>query len=263
MNGVWQRVADRIRESLGQARRAVPHPKAKSSARTIWSGVDTLVGRKEHNRFNRHKRKDEAPLMGSSSHDANDDDLARAKRLLQTSDRIELPPRDERLTFPALVSELIKKNQTVRRNLLPPGLQASEAKETVDVFISYPRSSRDRIVAINNGLVAAGYSVFFDFETLRGGDEFSEVIDYQLKGARAVVACWSPTSFKSRWCQSEWRVALNHRNLVPIMIETFTFDDIPTEFNGIHYIDFTNFSGSPQELCFTSLLRSIAPFMSR
>jgi hypothetical protein len=201
--------------------------------------------------------------MGGSSHDANDDDLARAKRLLQTSDRIALPNPDEKLTFPELVSELIQKNPAVRRDPQPTGPPSSKPTATADLFISYPKSSRERIVAINNGLVAAGYSVFFDFESLRSGEQFEEVIDYQVKGARAVVACWSPTSFKSRWCKSEWRVAVHHRNLIPIMIEPFTFEDIPTEFNAFHYIDFTTFRGSPQELCFANLLKSIIPFMSK
>ena len=77
------------------------------------------------------------------------------------------------------------------------------------MFISYASQSHERIMVINNALLAAGYSVFFDFEALHGGDHFADVMIEQLKGARAVVACWSPVSFKSRWCKSEWRVGLD------------------------------------------------------
>jgi hypothetical protein len=203
--------------------------------------------------------------MGTSSHEANDDDLARAKKLLNTSDYIDIPNASERLTFPDLVTQLIDKNRDVHHDLEPDHLVTPLAPRThtVDVFVSYPSQSRTEVIPINNALLASGYTVFFDFEALQGGDEFGEVIDQQLKGSRSVVACWSPISFKSRWCRAEWRVGQHLGNLIPIVIGEFTFEQIPTEFNGLQYIDFTGFSGSRQDSCFVSLLKSIRRFTGK
>lgn len=204
--------------------------------------------------------------MGSSTHEANDDDLARAKKLLNTSDYIDFPNPTERLTFPDLVTQLIDNNRGVHHDLEPPDHRApplAPRTHTVDVFISYPSQSRAEVIPINNALIAAGYTVFFDFEALQAGDEFGEVIDQQLKGARSVVACWSPISFKSRWCRAEWRVGQYLGNLIPIVIGKFTFEQIPTEFNGLQYIDFTDFSGSRQDSCFSNLVKSIRRFTGK
>ena len=106
-------------------------------------------------------------------------------------------------------------------------------------------------------MVKLGYSVFFDIESLSAGEEFADIIDSRLKAAKAIVACFSHESFKSRWCKSEWRVGLHKGNLVPLAIDAVDLVEIPTEFNGLHYSDFSGYSGSTTEPCFRNLLRAI------
>lgn len=202
-------------------------------------------------------------MGGSAAYQAGEDeDLQRAQKLLGTQEEVELPNSGRTLSLAELVADIRARNNI--ETPTPPQVPAApgDAKvaaepEPSDVFLSYASVRRGDVLPILNALTGLGYSVFFDTESLSAGEEFAEVIDGQLKSAKAVIACYSHESFKSRWCKSEWRVAMHKGNLVPLAIDRISIVEIPTEFNSLHYCDFSNFSGSTTEACFRDLLRSL------
>jgi hypothetical protein len=205
-------------------------------------------------------------MGGSAAYEAGqDEDLQRAQKILGTLDEVKLPDSGTTLTLPELVADILARNSTGTQAVKPaqsqvpaaPGTAATVVEpEAPDLFLSYASMRRANVLPIRNALVGLGYSVFFDTESLSAGEEFADVIDGRLKSAKAVIACFSHESFKSRWCKSEWRVAMHKGNLVPLAIDRISIVEVPTEFNSLHYCDFSNFSGSTTEPCFRDLLRS-------
>jgi hypothetical protein len=200
-------------------------------------------------------------MGGAGSYEAGrDEDTKRAQKLLETREEVELPDAKTSATLPDLVADILAKNEklagTAPHSHAPSPVTSPETDHP-DIFVSYAARRRNTVLPIKDALVEKGYTVFFDFESLSAGDEFADIIDSRLKRAGVVVACWSHESFKSRWCKSEWRVGLNKNILLPLAIDEITFDEIPTEFNGVHYIDFTQFSGAMGDPCFKELLRAI------
>jgi|SRR5262245_55408025 len=197
-------------------------------------------------------------MGGPAAYEAGrDEDIKRAQKVLDTGEQVELP---DNKTLPDIITDLLAKRPKLtgtapRGDISTPAV--SPETDRLDIFLSYASKRRDIVQPIRDALVEQGYTVFFDLQSLSAGEEFADVIDSRVKSAGVVVACWSHESFKSRWCKSEWRVGLNKSILVPLAIDTIVFDEIPTEFNGVHYIDFTQFSGAIGDSCFEELVRAI------
>ena len=185
---------------------------------------------------------------------------------MNTREEVALADRDASATLPELVARIVAQNPGLARRAPAgssrPAVGTSDAEEP-DIFISYATARRRAVLPIKDALVRHGYTVFFDFESLRGGYGFADVIDARLKKCRAVVACWSEESFTSRWCKNEWRVGSHRRALVPVALHPIALEQIPTEFNDVQYIDFSTFSGASDDRCFQDLLRAIQPLLIR
>lgn len=57
---------------------------------------------------------------------------------------------------------------------------------------------------------------------LRSGQTFDEIIEQELRAAKAVVVLWSPRSVASRWVRAEATLADRNNKLVPVIIESCT-----------------------------------------
>src|SRR5665213_3241369 len=90
-----------------------------------------------------------------------------------------------------------------------------------DVFISYARSTESEARRIVEALRALGYSVWRDDE-LPAHRSFSEVIEENLRAAKAVVAIWSADAVKSQWVRAEANVAREAGTLVQLRIDDAT-----------------------------------------
>ncbi|HLI67196.1 MAG TPA: toll/interleukin-1 receptor domain-containing protein [Caulobacteraceae bacterium] len=133
----------------------------------------------------------------------------------------------------------------------------------VDVFISYPRVSRERAERLRQGLEAKGLTVFFDVDGIDGGAEFPIVIDKAVKSAQAVLGCWSPIAFTRSWVLQECRVGRARGVLVPVAIEPFDSMEVPTEFFGINYFDLSDWTGQADHPGWRLALRSIGRLVGR
>ena len=97
-----------------------------------------------------------------------------------------------------------------------------------DIFISYRRSSYDTANLIATRLRSAGYSVFFDMETLRSG-KFNEQLYEVIDNCKDFVIVLPPNALdrcvnEDDWVRLETCRAMEHnKNIVPIMLNGFVW----------------------------------------
>jgi hypothetical protein len=70
------------------------------------------------------------------------------------------------------------------------------------VFLSYDRDDAAKARPLAAALEKAGHSVWWDLR-VRGGAQFSKVIEEALQAADAVVVLWSKNSVDSAWVRDE------------------------------------------------------------
>lgn len=99
-----------------------------------------------------------------------------------------------------------------------------------DVFISYRRSSYDTANLIATRLKAAGYSVFFDMETLRAG-KFNEQLFNVIDNCKDFVLVLPPKALDRCANEDDWvrlevcRAMAAGKNIIPVMLNGFTWPD--------------------------------------
>ena len=97
-----------------------------------------------------------------------------------------------------------------------------------DIFISYHRNSYDTANLIATRLRAAGYSVFFDMETLRSG-KFNEQLYNAIDSCIDFILVLPPNALdrcvnEDDWVRLEILLAMNaEKNIVPVMLNGFTW----------------------------------------
>ena len=84
-----------------------------------------------------------------------------------------------------------------------------------------------------------GFSVWWD-ASLHSGETFDEVIERNLREAKAVVVLWSPRSVTSRWVRAEATLADRRNKLAPAIIEPC---DRPVIFELTHAADLSEWTG--------------------
>lgn len=101
-------------------------------------------------------------------------------------------------------------------------------KQSYDIFISYRRSSYDTANLIATRLKAAGYSVFFDLESLRAG-KFNEQLYNVIENCKDFISVLPPDALDRCVNEDDWvRLEICHamihkKNIVPIMLNGFTW----------------------------------------
>lgn len=95
-----------------------------------------------------------------------------------------------------------------------------------DVFVSYRRSSYESANLIATRLRAAGYSVFFDLETMRSG-LFNEQLYAVIENCKDFILVLPPDALdrcfdEGDWIRKEVLHAMRHsKNIVPVMLNGF------------------------------------------
>lgn len=99
------------------------------------------------------------------------------------------------------------------------------------VFISYRRTNGYHALAIHQNLTQRGYDVFFDYESIKGGD-FEQIILGSIAKRAHFVVLLTPSALErcadpKDWIRREIEHALQHkRNIIPLTFEGFDFEDI-------------------------------------
>ena len=97
-----------------------------------------------------------------------------------------------------------------------------------DIFISYRRSSYDTANLIATRLKAAGYSVFFDMETLRSG-KFNEQLYNVIDNCKDFIVVLPPNALDRCVNEDDWvrlevcRAMEKNKCIIPIMLNGFTW----------------------------------------
>jgi hypothetical protein len=133
-----------------------------------------------------------------------------------------------------------------------------------DVFISYKREERAQIGHLAYALRALNLTVWFD-AGLSAGEAFSDEIDKEVREAKAVLVCWSPTARESRWVKAEAEIGFGTDKLVAAYVAGPDGFAAPVPFNTLHAEDLRAWLSSPMESHsgWKSLLRRIGRLCDR
>lgn len=122
-----------------------------------------------------------------------------------------------------------------------------------DIFISYCRDDRPAAQHFAACLAQEGFSVWWD-AVLRSGQTFDEVIEKELRAAKAVVVLWSPRSVSSRWVRAEATLADRSDKLVPVIIEPC---NLPIIFELTHAASLGDWTGDTSDRRWQGLISDL------
>ncbi|MEQ7874745.1 TIR domain-containing protein [Sphingomonas sp. ASV193] len=122
-----------------------------------------------------------------------------------------------------------------------------------DIFISYSREERAAARHFADCFAKEGLSVWWD-AVLRPGQTFDEVIERELRAAKAVVVLWSPRSVASRWVRAEANLADRLEKLVPVKIAACS---LPIIFELTQTTDLSEWAGDTGEAEWRALIEDI------
>ncbi len=123
----------------------------------------------------------------------------------------------------------------------------------VDVFISYKSERRKAAEHLATVLRLYGYSVWFDYQLIKGSD-FGLQIDRKIREAKAVVVLWCSLSVDSQWVIEEADLAYKLGILIPVIIEPC---ELPVGFRRQDYIDLSSWDGAPRSYQLDPLLDAV------
>lgn len=112
-----------------------------------------------------------------------------------------------------------------------------------DVFLSYSRRNRKEVGAIADALAAGGRSLWWD-KALKSGEDYAQVIEREIGGARCCVVAWSANARDSLWVKAEANEALDAGKIVQVTIDGAK---LPLPFTMLHCLDFSRWQGGHGE----------------
>ncbi|MFI4933418.1 MAG: TIR domain-containing protein [Caulobacterales bacterium] len=127
-----------------------------------------------------------------------------------------------------------------------------------DIFISYARSTARQAEAVSEALRSLGYSVWRD-DDLPSHRAYADVIEEQLRTAKAVVVIWSEEAVKSQWVRSEADRARGEDKLVQLSVDGAR---LPMPFDQIQCADLSGWSGQGDHANWRKVVSSLAELMS-
>jgi hypothetical protein len=122
-----------------------------------------------------------------------------------------------------------------------------------NVFVSYARRDRERVVALVTALEHEGLSVWWD-PNLVPGKRFRDIIARELDAADSVVVVWTAASIQSDYVQDEAEEARERGVLVPTLLEPVK---PPAGFRQVQAADLSQWTGSNEHPEFRVLLSAV------
>ena len=127
------------------------------------------------------------------------------------------------------------------------------------VFLSYDRDDAAKARPIAGALEKAGHQVWWDLH-VRGGSQFSKVIEEALKASEVVVVLWSVNSIESPWVRDEAASGRDRGRLVPVRLDTA---EPPLGFRQFQTIDLSQWRGRSTSPALRTLLADVASAVPR
>jgi hypothetical protein len=122
-----------------------------------------------------------------------------------------------------------------------------------NIFVSYARGDRERIMPLVSALEAEGLSVWWD-PALVPGRRFRQMIAEELAAADAVLVAWTRQALDSDWVQDEAEEARVRGVLVPVMLEPV---QPPAGFRQLQAADLSQWAGAREHPEFRALVRAV------
>lgn len=126
-----------------------------------------------------------------------------------------------------------------------------------DVFVSYARGDEPLARAIAEHLEAAGFSTWWD-SALLPHNSFANVIEDEIRQAKAVLVVWSEAAVKSQWVRAEAELARGDGKLIQISVDR---SRIPLPFNQYQTADLSRWRGDAADGQWRKVLASVAHFV--
>ena len=126
------------------------------------------------------------------------------------------------------------------------------------VFLSYARDDAKLARPLALQLEKAGHSVWWDLH-VRGGAQFSKVIEEALKAADVVVVLWSARAIESPWVRDEAGAGRDTGRLVPATVDG---TEPPLGFRQFQTIDLSHWKGRARSAEFAELSAAIEAITS-
>jgi TIR domain len=122
-----------------------------------------------------------------------------------------------------------------------------------NVFISYARRDKARVVQLTNVLESEGLSVWWDSD-LVPGRRYRQTIAEQLSIADSVIVVWSAAALESDWVQDEAEEGRQRGVLIPVLPEPVR---APAGFRQVQGADLSQWTGTPEHPEFRSLVFAV------
>lgn len=108
-----------------------------------------------------------------------------------------------------------------------------------DIFISYASEDRGRVRPLAEALQERGFNVWWD-RSLAAGQDYTAIIEKELKAAKAVIVVWTQSSTASTFVRDEAGRARDEGRLVPVLLDSV---QLPLGFGAFQAEDFTRWNG--------------------
>lgn len=128
----------------------------------------------------------------------------------------------------------------------------------MQVFISYSRKDEPAARRVAKALESSGFQVWWDAH-LPAHRSYSDEIERNLKGAKAVVVLWSEDAAQSQWVRSEADFARTAGKLVQARLDGSA---PPMPFDQIQCADLSQWRGSAKHPGWSKLRASVAALVS-
>ncbi len=127
-----------------------------------------------------------------------------------------------------------------------------------DVFLSHNSLDKPKVARLADRLKKAGFKVWFDDESIAGGEDISAAVEEGLEQSRVLLLCMTPAAFESEWVRLERHTALfrdpsnRERRFSPVLFEDCR---IPALLRRFKYIDYRDES----EAAFNDIVAALKP----
>jgi hypothetical protein len=128
-----------------------------------------------------------------------------------------------------------------------------------DLFISYRRAERERVLQAAARLEDLGLNLWFDAR-LEAGTSFDEEINREIRTARAVLVFWSPEAIQSRWVRAEASIGLERDVLLAAFL---TPTELIPPYNLVHAVDLQKWDGGQSAPEWQNLLTRLGSLIGR
>ena len=109
-----------------------------------------------------------------------------------------------------------------------------------DVFVSYSRADRERVVELTQALASRGKRAWVDLEDIPPSAEWMAEIRSAIEGADAYLVAVSPDVARSKVCSEELELARSAgKRIVPVLVRPTDPDSVPQALAALNWIDAT------------------------